>query len=232
MALLAFVVALAQLLQAYQAAEAQRSAQATQIALLGRQLDVQSEMATLQAGDSVPGPAATAAAVRVVELESTAVTLATAQAEAEPVVIPSDPPQVIRPLRDHHTVSIGTSVFTKATFSDGMAPYDEGWLWTNDHFNIQRIRREENPDGCGSVQYQVDRIWIGVAATAKVTVNGSEIGTITTITPLQEHGYIVGVRLDVGDVICVSPIPQSGFQIIFGPDIYYHHDSYCYRGNC
>ena len=141
-------------------------------------------------------------------------------------------PVEVKPLRNHVTTSIGTGVFGKATFSDGQAPNDENWLWANNHFNIQRIRREENPDGCGSAQYQVNKIWIGVAAIAKVTVNGSEIGTITTITPLQRHGYIVDVSLNVGDKICVSPIPDAGFQIVFGPDIYYHHDSYCYRGNC
>jgi hypothetical protein len=232
LALLGLVVALAQLVHAIEAGNAQLSAQATENALLQRQLDVQREIATLQAGDSVAGPAATAAATRVSELESTAVALATAHAEAEAGVVRTGQPRVETPLRDHQTVSIGTGVFAEATFSDGMAPYDEGWLWANDHFNIQRIRREENPDGCGSVQYQVDRIWIGVGAIAKVTVNGAEIGTVTTITPLQRHGYIVGVHLDVGDVVCVSPIPQSGYHIILGPDVYYHHDTYCYRGNC
>lgn len=142
------------------------------------------------------------------------------------------PPQNEGPIREHQAVSIGTGVFENVTFSDGMAPYNEDWLWDNNHFNIQRIRREENPDGCGIAQYKVDEIWIGAAAVAKVTVNGSKIGTISAITPLQRHGFIANVSLNVGDQICVSPIPDSGFHIIFGPDIYYHHDSYCYRGSC
>jgi hypothetical protein len=118
------------------------------------------------------------------------------------------------------------------TKSDGLAPYDENWLWANNHFNIQRIRREENPDGCGIAEYQVSKIWIGAAAVTKVTVNGEEVGTINKITPRQKHGYIAVVSLNIGDKLCVSPIPPAGFQIVIGPDVYYHHDTYCYRGNC
>lgn len=156
------------------------------------------------------------------------------QVPNEPSEVQPRPPLVegAGPLRDHIATSIGTGAFADVTFSDGQAPYDENWLWANDHFNIQRIRREENPNGCGVAQYQVSRIWIGVAAVATVTVNGSEIGTITTITPQQRHGYIAAVSLDVGDEICITPIPEGGFQIVFGPDIYYHYDSYCYRGSC
>lgn len=149
------------------------------------------------------------------------------------LVMPTPVPiEGVGPLRDHIATSIGTGAFADVTLSDGQAPYDENWLWANDHFNIQRIRREENPNGCGVAQYQVSQIWISVAAVAKVTVNGSEIGTITTITPLQTHGYIASVSLNVGDEICVTPIPGGGFHIIFGPDVYYHYDSYCYRGHC
>ncbi len=136
------------------------------------------------------------------------------------------------PLRSHTTVSIGSGVFSRVTFSDGQAPYDENWLWANNHFNIQRIRREEQPDGCDIAQYRVSKIWVSAASVAKVTVNGSEVGTISDITPLQKHGYIADVSLNPGDRICLSPVPAGGFHIVFGPDIYYHYDSYCYRGYC
>ncbi len=161
----------------------------------------------------------------------------TTLAQRQPTRVGQLPPspapiQSAGPLRSHVATSIGTGVFAKATFSDGQAPYDEDWLWANNHFNIQRIRREEQPDGCGTAQYQANKIWIGVGNVARITVNGAEIGTITAITPLQEHGYIVDVSLNIGDRICATPIPDAGFHILLGPDIYYHHDSYCYRGNC
>jgi len=153
-------------------------------------------------------------------------------------VIPTQKPNIAQPvavsvaqsIRLHTATSIGTGVFAQATFSDGLAPYDENWLWANNHFNIQRIRRDEQPDGCGISEHEVDRIWIGAGAVMKVTVNGVEVGTITTAT--GRHGYVVMLPLHTNDRICVSPIPVSGFHIVFGPDVYYHHDSYCYRDNC
>ena len=146
------------------------------------------------------------------------------------VVIPTA--ESFGPLRDHQAVSIGAGVFANATFSDGLAPYTENWLWENNHFNIQRIRREEQPSGCDTSGYEASKVWFGAGSQATVTVNGAEVGTITLITPKQRHGYIVDLTLYVNDQICMSPIPASGFHIIFGPDVYYHYDSYCYRGNC
>jgi hypothetical protein len=84
-AILALLVAVIQLMQSNESAKTQDSAAATQIAVLKKQLDVQSEMATLQADMAKSAPAATAAAVRMVELESTAVALATVQASVKPV---------------------------------------------------------------------------------------------------------------------------------------------------
>ena len=89
--ILALVVAVIQLVQSNKAAETQNSAQATQIAVLERQLNVQSEMATLQASTSGAGPTASAAAARVAELESTAVALVTAQAEVKATLSPPVP---------------------------------------------------------------------------------------------------------------------------------------------
>lgn len=82
-AILAFLVAVVQLMQSRQAAITGNEAQATQIVLLEKQLSVQHEMATLQANTSKSDPTAMAAATRVAELESTAVALATAQVSAK-----------------------------------------------------------------------------------------------------------------------------------------------------
>src|SRR5688500_7472247 len=50
------------------------------------------------------------------------------------------------PIREHYQVSVGDGIFTSGTFSDGLAPYSESWLQDNNHFKIQRIRPEENPN--------------------------------------------------------------------------------------
>jgi hypothetical protein len=83
--IIALLVAVVQLLQSKQASDAQDSAQATQIAILNEQLNVQREMATLQAGTSESGPAATAVAQRLAELETTAVALATREANVRQI---------------------------------------------------------------------------------------------------------------------------------------------------
>lgn len=156
--------------------------------------------------------------------------IATATLEPQERIIPTA--ESGGPLREHTTTSIGTGIFEKVTYSDGNAPYTEAWLWDNNHFNIQRIRREEYPDGCGKSGYEVNKVWIGSGAKATISVNGVDVGEYISITSKNKHGYIVDLTLHVGDKICISPIASSGFHIIFGPDIYYHYDSYCYRGNC
>ena len=82
-AILALVVAVVQLVQSNNAAKVQDLAQTTQIAILEQQLDVNREMATLQANISKSGPTAMAVATRMAELESTAVALAMAQTSAK-----------------------------------------------------------------------------------------------------------------------------------------------------
>lgn len=95
----------------------------------------------------------------------TATTLPTSMSPQIVQVPPTQEPRRIpptftsaSPLRPHTTVSIGSGAFSRVTFSDGQAPYDENWLWANNHFNIQRIRREEQPDGCDVAQYRVSKI--------------------------------------------------------------------------
>ncbi len=136
------------------------------------------------------------------------------------------------PYRPQQVTNIGSGIFANVTYSDGFAEYSQDWLAANNRFNIQRIRAEEQPNGCGIAGYGVNKVWIGTASQATFTVNGSEVGTITNISTKQRHGYMVDLVLNVSDQICISPIPASGFHIVFGPDIYYHYDSYCYRGNC
>lgn len=77
------------------------------------------------------------------------------------IVIPSETVVYPSPIQEHQLVSIGTGVFEQATFSDGLAPYSESWLRNNNHFNTQRIRREEQPTGCDISEYAVNQIWVG-----------------------------------------------------------------------
>ena len=136
------------------------------------------------------------------------------------------------PFRSHERTSIGSGVFDRVTYSDGMAPYSEAWLRAQGHFEIQRIRREEQPSGCDSALYDVPVVWVSASAPAHVTVNGVSVGEITFISEKQRHGYVAPLRLSRGDEVCMRPVPTSGFHLIFGPDVYYHYDSYCYRGHC
>jgi len=148
------------------------------------------------------------------------------------ITLPSSPTSSIAsaaPFREHKpTPIVGTGVLAQGTYSDGMAPFSETDIAS--HLNIQRIRLEENPDGCGVAFLNADKIWFGSSVKTTLTINGVSVGTING--PTGKHGYIFNVHINVGDKICVTYFEPSGFQIIFGPDLYYHYDSYCYRGNC
>lgn len=133
------------------------------------------------------------------------------------------------PFREHKpTPIVGTGVLAQGTYSDGMAPFSETDILS--HLNIQRIRLEENPDGCGVAFLSADKIWFGSSVKTTLTINGVSVGTING--PTGKHGYLFNVNINVGDRICVTYFEPSGFHIVFGPDLYYHYDSYCYRGNC
>lgn len=148
--------------------------------------------------------------------------------------ISTTPPPVateLQPLRQHFEVTVGDGLFSTGTFSDGMAPYSEQWLWDNSHFNIQRIRQEEYPTGCDVARYDTDLVWIGGNPGMTITINGETVGKYTIAD--NAHGYMFDWNIKTGDQICaVNFKPNVGFHIILGPDVYYHYDSYCYRGAC
>lgn len=142
--------------------------------------------------------------------------------------VPSIPEMT--PIREHYAVQIGTGIFENGTFSDGLAPYNESWLWDNNHFKIQRIRREEQPSGCDVSRYNTNLVWISGSSGMKFSVNGEVVGTYQAAD--DAHGYIFEYPIKMGDKLCAVDYKPVGFSIILGTDIYYHYDSYCYRGNC
>lgn len=134
------------------------------------------------------------------------------------------------PIREHFQVSVGTGLFSSATFSDGLASYSEQWLWDNDHHNIQMIRQEEYPSGCDVARYDSELIWIAGTTGMQFTINDEVVGSYSAAD--FSHGYIVRWPVRMGDTLCAVGFKPIGFGIIIGPDIYYHYDSYCYRGHC
>ncbi len=146
-----------------------------------------------------------------------------------PTTPPSAPiTQGDSPYREHQTTPIvGTGVLAQGTYSDGMASFSESDI--SSHLNIQRMRLEENPDGCGIAFMSADKIWFGSSVKTTLTINGSAVGTINQAT--GRHGYVFDVHVNSGDKVCVTYFEPSGYQIVFGPDMYYHYDSYCYRGH-
>lgn len=134
------------------------------------------------------------------------------------------------PIRDHFQVVVGNGIFAIGTFSDGQAPYSEQWLWDNDRFNIQRIRAEEYPTGCDVARYTTNFLWIGGTTGMSFSINGENVGTYEIAD--DSHGYIFNWPVQIGDTLCAVGFTSTGFQIILGPDVYYHYDSYCYRGGC
>jgi hypothetical protein len=135
------------------------------------------------------------------------------------------------PLREHYTVTVGEGVLAQGTFSDGLAPYTEDWLWENGRFRIQVINPHSFPGtGCDVSRHNTDLIWIGGSPGMQFTINGEVLGTYE-IAP-EAHGYIFHAAIQTGDVLCVTNTSPAGYHVILGPDIYYHYDSYCFRGNC
>ncbi len=133
------------------------------------------------------------------------------------------------PLREHRTTSIGTGVFADVIYSDGLAPLEEGWLQIN-HGHFQAIRSLEHPDGCGNAIYSSDQIWFSTSASTAFTVNGKEIGRTAGAT--AKHGQVFNWPVHAGDVLCAIGFASTGYQIVIGPDLYWHYDSYCKRGGC
>lgn len=147
-----------------------------------------------------------------------------------PIAPYSSTQPAVEPLITPISISIGTGALANATDSDGSMPYSEDWLWANNHHKIQRIRIQEQPSGCDIARYDADKIWIAAGYPADFLVNGQVIGHYN-YQP-NSHGFIISSPVKKGDQLCVSPVSPKGFQIVFGPDVYYHYDSYCYRGHC
>lgn len=138
-------------------------------------------------------------------------------------------PTIAGPFREHKkTPTVGTGILMQGTYSDGMAQYSASDV--TGHLNIQRIRLEENPDGCAVAYFDADKIWFGSAVKTNLTINDEVVGSING--PTGKHGFIFNATIHSGDKICVTYFEPSGFHVIFGPDVYYHYDSYCYRGQC
>lgn len=147
---------------------------------------------------------------------------------------PPDEPQPVQsleqvPIRDHTPFSAGDGVFANVTVSDGQADFSSFELDTN-HQHIQGIRREEQPDGCDEANHASDHIWVTGTPGMTLNVNGQEVGTYR-IAP-DFHGYMLDFSVNVGDQLCAVNFGAEGFSIIFGPDVYYHYDSYCHRFGC
>lgn len=152
------------------------------------------------------------------------------QTEAEADISEPTPVSQEGPFRSHYQVVVGDGIFAQGTFSDGLSEYSEDWLWANDHFDIQRIRQEEYPSGCDISRYNTNLVWISGSAGMQFTVNDEVVGTYEIAD--DPHGYIFEWPIQMGDKLCAVNFRSIGFSIILGPDIYYHYDSYCYRGAC
>ena len=137
--------------------------------------------------------------------------------------------QLAGPFREHqNTPIVGSSLLVQGTYSDGLAPFTEADV--AQHLGIQRIRLEENPDACAIAFLDSEKVWLATSVRTELTINGDVVGEI--LGPTGKHGYIFDIAVRRGERICLTYFEQSGFHIIFGPDMYYHYDSYCYRGNC
>jgi len=150
------------------------------------------------------------------------------QTTQPPSISPSSPPSE-GPFREHRTDAIGSDTLAQVTYSDGIAPFTQQELDTS-HSRLQMVNPETTSDGCGVARYAAEQVWFGAASQTTLTVNGSPVGEVYGGT--GSHGYIINLTIHVGDRICVNPVPAGGFHICLGPDLYYHYDSYCYRGHC
>lgn len=137
--------------------------------------------------------------------------------------------EIPSPLRPHKAESIGTGVFENATYSDGNAEFTDEKL-NGSYYRILPINSKTTSSGCGISIYKASEVWFGSARKTTLYINGTAVGE--TYFGTGKHGHIIPVSIEVGDELCVSPIPPDGFLIYIGPDTYYHYDSFCYRGYC
>jgi len=133
------------------------------------------------------------------------------------------------PLLSHKIKGIGTGIFEKATYSDGSAQFSQQEL-NSSHFEIQLINPDTTSNGCSTSWYTVNEVWFGGASKTTLYLNGTAIGEL--FQGVGKHGYMIPLSVNAGDELCVNPIPPGGFHMNLGADIYYHYDSFCYRGYC
>ncbi|MCB2210348.1 hypothetical protein KQH62_05585 [bacterium] len=128
-------------------------------------------------------------------------------------------------IEDAKYINLGTLKFSEAIYTDGNNDFD-----ISIYYKIQRIRFEENPNGCGISDWFSDFLWVTGNKGAQVSVNNEIIGELDINT--GNHGYLIIQKIIPGDKVCISGNNLNGFSILFGPDVFYHYDSYCYRGFC
>jgi len=132
-------------------------------------------------------------------------------------------------LLPHKIKGIGTGIFEQATYSDGNAPFSQQEL-NSSHFEIQLLNPDTISNGCGTSWYSVNEVWFGGASKTTLYLNGTAVGEI--FQGVGKHGYMIPLSVNAGDELCVNPVPPGGFHMNLGADIYYHYDSFCYRGYC
>jgi hypothetical protein len=125
--------------------------------------------------------------------------------------------------------NIGTGVFTQAAYSDGMAEISYNDI-NAQYSNIQTINPQTSDTGCGIARYDVSELWFAGAAGSSLLINGEQVGQLSFGN--GPHGHMISIDIFFGDEICIDPIPPGGYGMVLGPDVYFHYDSYCYRGFC
>jgi hypothetical protein len=133
------------------------------------------------------------------------------------------------PLLSQTIENIGTGVFTQAASSDGMAEISYNEI-NAQYSNIQTINPQTSDTGCGIARYDVSELWFAGAAGSSLLINGEKIGQLSSGN--GPHGHMISIDIFVGDEICIGPIPSGGYGMVLGPDVYFHYDSYCFRGFC
>ncbi|MEA3327396.1 MAG: hypothetical protein U9R53_08840 [Chloroflexota bacterium] len=128
-------------------------------------------------------------------------------------------------IENAESINIGTLKFSEAIYTDGNNDFD-----ISTFYKIQRIRLEENPNGCDISDWFSDFLWVTGNKGAQVSINDEIIGELNINT--GNHGYLIIQKINPGDEVCIIGDNRNGFSILFGPDVFYHYDSYCYRGFC
>jgi len=150
--------------------------------------------------------------------------------QAVDVVAPSLPALAEQQaLRPQTTQNFGTGPFSQAMTSDGQAQLTDPQL-VSDYWHFTRIRLQENPNACGTLQYDASKVWFAGSKGTTFSVNGSPVGKLTRAT--GSHGIVINYSVKKNEQLCASGYDPFGFLIFTGPDMYYHYDSYCYRKYC